>query len=233
MHAYFVQAGDSDIPLDIVVERVRDGRSMATRQVNVLQQGRILLTAIASFHTNPAEPELHHPALNMPSPEQLPLLQHWVQDTPPRMRSNAQTWIDVPPPLEMRIAEPPTFLGGEQAAGPRSHWMRLPRDIGDRPAVHTAMLAYASDYLLLDMASRAHPEPVDYASVAALSLDHAIWLHHPVRFDEWHLHTQEMVAITGHRGMVRGIIRDAAGHVVASTAQEVLVRPIADTKRTK
>ena len=88
------------------------------------------------------------------------------------------------------------------------------------------MLAYASDYLLLDMASRADPEPVDYASVAALSLDHAIWLHRPVRFDEWHLHTQEMVAITGHRGMVRGRIRDAAGHRVASTAQEVLVRPI-------
>jgi acyl-CoA thioesterase-2 len=226
LHAYFVQSGDSDIPVDIVVERVRDGRSMATRQVNVLQQGRGLLTAIASFHTNPAEPELPHPALNMPPPEELPLLQHWVQDTPPRMRPNAQTWIDVPPPLEMRIAEPPTFLGGVQAAGPRSHWMRLPREIGDRPAVHTAMLAYASDYLLLDMASRAHPEPVDYASVAALSLDHAIWLHSPVRFDEWHLHTQEMVAITGHRGMVRGTIRDAAGHLVASTAQEVLVRPM-------
>jgi acyl-CoA thioesterase II len=226
LHAYFVQSGDTDTPLDILVERVRDGRSMATRQVNVLQQGRSLLTAIASFHTNPPEPELPQPALNMPPPEESPLLQHWVQDTPPRMRPNAQTWVDVPPPLEMRIAEPPTFLGGVQAAGPRSHWMRLPRDIGDRPAVHTAMLAYASDYLLLDMASRAHPEPVDYASVAALSLDHAIWLHRPVRFDEWHLHTQEMVAITGHRGMVRGTIRDAAGHRVASTAQEVLVRPI-------
>ena len=106
---------------------------MATRQVNVLQQGRTLLTAIASFRTNPAEPELPHPALNMPSPEELPLLQHWVQDTPPRMRSNAQTWIDVPPPLEMRIAEPVTFLGGEQASGPRSHWMRLPRYIGRLP----------------------------------------------------------------------------------------------------
>ena len=76
-------------------------------------------------------------------------------------------------------------------------------------------------------------EPADYASVAAVSLDHAIWLHRPVHFDEWHLYTQETAAIAGHRALVRGVIRDAAGHVVANTAQEVLVRPIADTTRTK
>jgi acyl-CoA thioesterase-2 len=89
------------------------------------------------------------------------------------------------------------------------------------------MLAYASDYLLLDMAFRGHPHPVGYGSFAGLSLDHAIWFHRPVRFDEWHLHTQETVCLTGHRAMVRGMIRDAAGNMVASTAQEVLVRPIA------
>ncbi len=94
------------------------------------------------------------------------------------------------------------------------------------------MLAYASDYLLLDMAFRGHPQPVDYASFAALSLDHTIWLHRPVRFDEWHLHTQETVAISGHRALVRGTLRDTTGHVVATTAQEVLVRPIADTPPT-
>jgi acyl-CoA thioesterase-2 len=227
LHAYFVQSGDSNTPLDIDVERVRDGRSMATRQINVAQGGRNILTAIASFHTNPLQPELPQPQLRMPPPEELPLLQHWAQYTPPEMSRNATTWIDVPPPLEMRIAEPPTFLGGAQAIGPRSHWMRLPRDIGDRPAVHTAMLAYASDYLLLDMAFRGHPHPVGYGSFAGLSLDHAIWFHRPVRFDEWHLHTQETVCLTGHRAMVRGMIRDAAGNMVASTAQEVLVRPIA------
>jgi acyl-CoA thioesterase II len=88
------------------------------------------------------------------------------------------------------------------------------------------MLAYASDYLLLDMALRNHPEPVGYASIAAVSLDHAIWLHRPVSFDGWHLYTQDAVAIDGHRALVRGTIRDAAGHTVASTTQEVLIRPI-------
>lgn len=226
LHAYFVQSGDSDTPLDIDVARVRDGRSMATRQITVAQDGRTLLTAIASFHTNPLEPDLAQPPLHMPPPEDMPLLQHWVESTPPQMRRNAATWLDVPPPLEMRIAEAPTFLGGAQAAGPRSHWMRLPREISDDLAVHSAVLAYASDYLLVDMAFRNHPQPVEYGKLAALSLDHAIWFHRPVRFGEWHLYTQEMVAATGHRAMVRGTIRDVDGHVVASTTQEVLVRPI-------
>jgi acyl-CoA thioesterase II len=105
--------------------------------------------------------------------------------------------------------------------------MRLPRKVNDRPSVHSALLAYASDYLLVDMALRNHPQPVSYGSLAALSLDHAIWFHRPVRFDEWHLYTQELVAVTGHRAMIRGTIRDAAGQMVASAAQEVLVRPIA------
>ena len=228
LHAYFVQTGDSEVPVDIVVEHVRDGRSMATRQVSVAQGDRTLLTALASFHTNPAEPELNHQQLDVPAPEDTPLLQHWVHRVPPEMQTNAQTWIDVPPAVEMRIAEPTNFLGGTQAPGPRSHWIRLPRDIGDEPALHNAMLAYASDYLLLDMALRNHPEPANYATVAAVSLDHAIWLHRPVRFDEWHLYTQEIAAIAGHRAMIRGTIRDTRGRVVASTAQEVLIRPIAD-----
>ncbi|MGO4443305.1 acyl-CoA thioesterase [Mycobacterium sp. 2YAF39] len=227
LHAYFVRSGDSDTPLDIDVERVRDGRSISTRQVTLAQDGRTLLTAIASFHTNPVEPDLAQPPLPAPPPEELPLLQHWVEHTPPDMRRNAAIWIEVPPPLEMRIAEAPTFLGGPQTAGPRSHWMRLPREIDDRPATHSAMLAYASDYLLVDMALRNHPQRVGYGSLAALSLDHSIWFHRPVHFEEWHLYTQEMVAVTGHRAMVRGTIRVADGRVVATTAQEVLVRPIA------
>lgn len=231
LHAYFLQTGDSARPVEIEVERVRDGRSMATRQVSVAQGERTLLTALASFHSNVPEPELNTEPLDVPLPEEMPLLQHWVHRVPQAIRRNAQTWIDAPPALEMRIDEPTTFLGGRQAANPRSHWMRLPRDIADTPALHTALLAYASDYLMLDMALRSHPHPADYASVAAVSLDHAIWLHRPIDFHEWHLYTQETAAIAGHRAMVRGVIRDTAGHTVASTAQEVLVRPVSGSHR--
>jgi acyl-CoA thioesterase-2 len=226
LHAYFIATGDSAEPVDISVDPIRDGRSMATRGVTVAQGDRTLLTALASFHTNPAEPELRQQQVDAPPPEDTPLLQHWVHRVPPGMQTKAQTWIDVPPAVEMRIAEPTNFLGGEQRPGPRSHWMRLPRAIGDNPVLHNATLAYASDYLLLDMALRNHPEPADYSSIAAVSVDHAIWLHRPVRFDEWHLYTHEVGAIAGHRALVRGTIRDRTGHVVASTAQEVLIRPV-------
>jgi acyl-CoA thioesterase-2 len=229
LHAYFLQTGDSGLPVEIAVDGVRDGRSMSTRQVSVAQGDRTLLAALASFHSNPAEPELGREPLDAPRPDEMPLLQHWVHDVSPPMRRNAQTWIDVPPAVEIRISEPTTFLGGRQTSGPRSHWMRLPRDVTERPGLQLAMLTYASDYLMLDMALRSHPRPADYTSVAAVSLDHAIWLHRPVRFDQWHLYTQETAAITGHRAMVRGVIRDIDGHVVANTAQEVLIRPIAGT----
>jgi acyl-CoA thioesterase-2 len=103
--------------------------------------------------------------------------------------------------------------------------MRLPSHVGDDPLLHTALLAYASDYLLLDMAMRSHPETATPTRFTAFSLDHAIWLHRPVRFDRWHLHTQETISISGHRGLVRGAIHDADGHLVATAMQEVLVRP--------
>ncbi|BBY83196.1 thioesterase family protein [Mycolicibacterium pulveris] len=228
LHAYFVQTGASDTPVDIAVDAVRDGRSMATRQVTITQGDRTLLTALASFHTNPTEPELDRPRSDPPpAPEEMPLLQHWVHRVPAELKSNAQNWIDVPPAVEMRIAEPTTFLGGRQTPEPRSHWMRLPRPIGGEQALHSAMLAYASDYLLLDMAMRNHPRRADYASIAAVSVDHSLWLHRPVRFDDWHLYIQDTVAVTGHRALIRGAIRDAAGRHVASTSQEVLIRPIA------
>ena len=153
------------------------------------------------------------------------MLQDWLRDLPPELAGHAASWVEHPPPLDLRIGEAPNFLGGPSAEGTRSHWMRLPRDVGDDPRLHTALLAYASDYLLLDMAFRSYPEPIAPGAFTAFSLDHAIWFHRPVRFDAWHLHTQETLAISGHRSLVRGAIHDADGQLVANVMQEVLVRP--------
>lgn len=224
VHAYFVQSGASDTPLDVAVDRVRDGHSMAARRVTVAQDGRPLLIAMASFHDNPTEPEYAEPVASAPSPDELPRLQEWVNTAPPDLHQRARTWIERPPPLEIRIGEPTHFFGGPRATGPRAHWMRLPRDVGGDPRLHGVLLAYASDYLLLDMALRSHPEPVTIASLTSFSVDHALWLHRPVRFDQWHTHIQELVAISGDRGLVRGAIHDMEGRLVASTTQEVLVR---------
>lgn len=225
LHAYFVEAGTPEQPLLIGVERVRDGRSMATRRVTIAQGERTLLTALVSFHDSPTEPELAGPPPSVPGPDELPRLQDWVHEMPPETRERGYGWIERPPPLDMRIGEPPTFLGGGRAEGTRSHWMRVPRDVGDDPLLHAALLAYASDYLLLDVAVRAHPGLDGTDPYMGFSLDHGLWLHRPVRFDRWHLHTQESVALSGHRGLTRGSIHDEDGHLVASAVQEVLLRP--------
>jgi acyl-CoA thioesterase-2 len=225
LHAYFAEAGTPGEPVDLAVERVRDGRSFSTRRVTVTQGERPLLVAIASFHTNPPGLELAEAAPSVPPPEELPRLQDWAADLPPERREHGRVWVDHPPPLDLRMGEPPSFLGGPSSDGARSHWMRVPRDVGDDPLLHTALLAYASDYLLLDMIFRSYPDGMPPTGFTGFSLDHALWFHRPVRFDGWHLHTQQTTAIFGDRGLVRGMIHDADGHLVATVMQEVLVRP--------
>jgi acyl-CoA thioesterase II len=225
LHASFVQGGLPAQPLEATVERVRAGRTMATRRVTITQDERTLLIAIASFHTNPDSPALPAAEVGPSRPEDLPSLQDWVGVAPEGFRDRARVWVEQPPPVEMRMAEPPMLLGGEPAAGPRSHWMRLPRSVGDDRLLNATLLTYASDYLLLDMAVRNHPEGIHSYESDASSVDHAVWIHRPVRFDRWHLYTQETVAFVGHRGVVQGTLRDRTGNLVATVMQEVLLRP--------
>jgi acyl-CoA thioesterase-2 len=225
LHAYFVQGGLPDVPLELAVTRVRDGRTMATRQVAVTQGERIVLVAIASFHHQLTDPAADRPAPEVPDPEELPTLQDWARAAPDPTDPRAQVWVDVPPPLDVRIGEAPTFLGGAQRSGSRSHWLRLPRPVDGDPSLHAVLLTYASDYFVSDMAVRTHPEAMGARSTMSSSVDHSIWLHRPVRFDDWHLYTQERVAIVGERALVQGTIHDRAGALVASVAQEVVLPP--------
>ena len=224
LHAYFVRAGDPRQPLDLGVHRVRDGRSVSTRRVTISQGDRVLLTVLASFHANPSVPAASAP-VSAAAPHDLPLLQHWARAVPPELAPSARSWIERPPPLEIRMAEAPCFLGGTGAEPVRQHWMRLPRTVGDDPMLHAALLAHASDYLLLDMLLRDGKDRTDAGSLSAFSLDHSLWIHRPPRMDRWHCCTQETVTLTGHRGLVRGAIRDEGGSLVATVAQEGLVRP--------
>jgi acyl-CoA thioesterase-2 len=224
LHAYFVETGDLAQPLEIGVERVRDGRSVATRRVTVVQGERTLLVAMASFEANRDLPVHPLPARATSVPDDLPLLQEWFRDLPEEQQGQVGIWIGQPPPFEMRIGEAPSFASGRPGDGPRTHWLRLPQPIGSDPLLHAAVLAYGSDYLLLDMTLRAHPDRVSSELLSGFSVDHSLWLHAPVRFDEWHYYTQEAVAISGDRGLVRGSIRHGDGHLVATVMQEVIVR---------
>jgi acyl-CoA thioesterase-2 len=230
LHAAFVRAGTPGRPLELVVDRVRDGRSMSTRGVTVLEDDKPLLVATVSFHGTSAEPDPDARVLPAPPPEEVPSLQQWIRELSAGPRQPGHHWIAHPPPIEMRMGEAPSFLGGPRAssAAPatRSHWMRLPGPVGGDPLLHTALLAYASDFLLMDVVFRAHPGTAGPGPSNGLSLDHAIWFHRPTQFDRWHLYTQEAVALVGNRGLARGAIHDADGRLAATVMQEVLVLPV-------
>ena len=219
LHATFLRAGTPGAPLRIHVARLRDGRSIATREVTVLEEGTPTLVAVASFARFLAEPDVTVPAPEVPPPDETPLLQELVGET-----ASGRRWTEHPPAVELRLPEPPSFLSGVLAATPRAHWMRLPRSVGAEHARNAALLAYASDFFLMDMLFRWHPGERGPGRANGFSLDHAIWFHRPVRFDAWHLHAQEAVALVGDRGLARGAIHDVHGRCVASVAQEVLLR---------
>jgi acyl-CoA thioesterase-2 len=224
LHAYFVGPGVPGRPVEVTVDRVRDGRTISARQMTVAQDGRPLLTALASFHDGPDLDGPTDQPPRQPGPDTLPRLQDGVSDFSSERRAFGQIWIEQPPPVELRIAEPPSFMGGPRSEGPRLHWMRLPRQVGDDPLLLTALLAYVSDYLMLDMIPRAHPDQALGSTVGA-SLDHSLWFHRPVRPDRWHRYTQTTQALSGHRGLVRGTIHDTEDRLVASVMQEGLFRP--------
>jgi acyl-CoA thioesterase-2 len=225
LHAYFIRGGDPREGLRIQVESLRDGRSAATRRVNVFQQERLLFSLMASFHQSVSQAEWEPPAPAMPSLADTPTVQHWAAIAPAQVSQAAETWISRPPPVEMRIAEPPRFMGGPRGENLRTHWMRLPKRVGDDPALHQALLAYCSDYLLMDMVFRYYPGFDEGAARTGLSLDHSLWFHRPVRFDEWHSYSQSAWAIVGERGLARGEIRNSQGELVATAAQEALIIP--------
>ncbi|EFC80488.1 acyl-CoA thioesterase II [Parafrankia sp. EUN1f] len=237
LHAAFVEAGVPEQPIDIEVERVRDGRSSATRRVTLVQSGRPLLEALATFRASTATADVAAPPavavaagpggpiVDLGRPEDLPSIQEWAHRIPAGPGAASRSWIERPPAVEIRMGEPPTFLGGVPAQGSRSHWMRLPRAVGDSPALHAALLAYASDYFLMDIVFRSYPDLAAVGRLGGFSLDHALWLHRPCRFDRWHVHTQDALAVSGGRGLARGTIRDENGQLVATVVQDVLVRP--------
>ena len=203
--------------MELTVDRVRDGRSMSTRRVTVTQGERPLLVAIASFHDEPAEPDVRRSdRRGRRAPTSCRCSRTGRATSPDERPSTAAPGSSSHRRSRSASAKPPTFLGGPPADGTRSHWMRLPRDVGDDPLLHAALLAYASDYLLLDMAFRSYPDALAPGGFTGFSLDHALWFHRPVRFDRWHLHTQETLALSGHRGLVRGAIHDVDGHLVAT-----------------
>jgi acyl-CoA thioesterase-2 len=224
LHAYFLQPGDLSRPIIYGVDRVRDGGSFTTRRVTATQHGRAMFVMSVSFHK--MEPGLDH-QITMPSvpmPEDLPSEQDLKAKMIAELPESMRKYWESERPIELRPLDVSRYFAREKRAPEQSVWMRATGQLPDDFPLHQGVLAYASDFSLLDTALIAHGKLMFDKDIQMASLDHALWFHRPFRADDWLLYTQDSPTTHGARGFCRGDIFTRDGTLVASVAQEGLVR---------
>jgi acyl-CoA thioesterase-2 len=228
LHANFLLPGDPKVPIIYEVDRIRDGRSFTTRRVVAIQHGAAIFSMSASFHVD--EPGFDHalPMPDVPGPEELPGEQDLKARVLPMMPDPVRAYFERERPIELRPVEFTRYLSREPKEPKFNVWIRATGRLPDEPAIHQCVLAYASDMTLLDSSLIAHGRTVFERAIQAASLDHALWIHRPFRADEWLLYSQDSPSATGALGFSRGLIFSQDGRLVASVAQEGLVRPRPD-----
>lgn len=234
VHGYFILAGDLKVPVVYFVDRLRDGKSFTTRRVTAIQHGRAIFNMSASFH-NP-EPGVMHQTpmpLDVPPPEEVQPEVELLREIAHRIPERLRAVLTQDRPLDIRPIDPLDPF--EPAAHPptRRFWVKARGDVGESQLNHQAVLAYASDYGLLGAALQPHALSYRNPNVMVASLDHAIWFHRPVRADEWLLYDVDSPTAYGARGFSRGTYYAQTGELVASVAQEGLVRVIEPGNRTE
>ncbi len=226
IHAYFLRAGDWNVPILYEVDRIRDGRSFTTRRVSAVQHGRAIFDMALSWQKH--EPGFSHslPMPDVPPPEALrgdreAYLE--LAETRPEIRRFAFRFEAIDCRQVERI-----LMTDDDAHPPFKHtWLKTRDPLGDDPGVHLAMLAYMSDLDFMGTAMLPHGRNAMRERVYGASLDHAIWFHRPFRADEWLLFAKESPNAGAARGFVRGQFFNRDGALVATAAQECLIRPVA------
>src|SRR5215208_805898 len=225
LHAYFLVGGDPKVPIIYEVDRIRDGKSFTTRRVVAIQHGQAIFTLMVSFHND--EPGLEHQATmpDVPPPEELASREGEMRaKVLPLMPEPVRRYYESERPIELRPVEYGRYLGQKFDDGRFNVWIRATGTLPDEPAIHQCVLAYASDMTLLDSALIPHGRTVFEKDIMGASLDHALWLHRAFRADDWLLYAQDSPNMYGARGFSRGLIFARDGTLVASVAQEGLVR---------
>ena len=224
MHAYFLLPGDPKVPIIYDVDRVRDGKSFTTRRVTARQHGHPIFSMLVSFHHD--EPGLEHQATmpKVPPPESLPNESQMREKLLPTMPDPVRRYYERERPIELRPVEFERYGGKKYPDGRFNLWIKATGRLPDDLAIHQCVLAYASDMTLLDAALAPHGRTLFEQQFMAASLDHALWLHRPFRADDWLLYAQDSPNLHGSRGFSRGLIFTRDGTLVASVAQEGLVR---------
>lgn len=225
LHGYFVRPGDPSVPVVYEVKRIRDGGSFTTRIVIAIQHGQAIFTLSASFQR--FEEGLDHQAQmpDVPGPDDLPHGEALRETILAHATEPVRRYWERPRPIEFRPVSFEHYLSEEKLPPHQDIWVRLAGEVGDDPALNAAILAYLSDMTLLDTSLFAHGLSVFDSRIQAASLDHAMWFHRPVRVSDWLLYSQDSPSSSGGRGLTRGSLFSRDGVLVASVAQEGLIRP--------
>lgn len=224
LHAYFLLAGDPKVPIIYEVERIRDGASFTTRRVKAIQHGQAIFIMSASFHKE--EPGFSHQIEmpKVPDPESLPSEEDLKANPPPNLPEGMRAYWERERPIELRPVDITHYISPRKLPPVRQIWFRangaLPNDV----QLHQCVLAYASDFSLLGSALLPHGAMLFDPKLMLASLDHGLWLHRPFRADEWLLYAQDSPSAEGARGFARGNIFTRDGTLVASVAQEGMIR---------
>src|SRR5262245_7975834 len=224
LHAYFLLGGDPKVPIIYEVDRIRDGKSFTTRRVVAIQHGQAIFTMAASYHL--AETGFAHQA-NMPDvprPEKLPGGPELPAAALANMPEVIRRFFEQERPVELRPVEFERYLGRPTEDSRFHVWIRTTGPLTDDRAIHQCVLAYASDMMLLDTSLIPHGRTVFDKRIMAASLDHALWFHRPFRADEWLLYAQDSPSAAGACGFSRGLIFKQDGTLIASVAQEGMIR---------
>jgi acyl-CoA thioesterase-2 len=224
LHAYFIRPGDPSIPILYEVDQARDGRSFTTRRVTAIQHGEQIFNLAASFQVPETGFEHQRPMPATAGPDGLPneqeIAKAMLADMSPRL-ARAFTRRRA---IEIRPVNPQSRVAPRRMEPVAEAWMRATTPIGTAPAMQQAVIAYASDMNLLETGMRPHGVSWQTPGLQSASLDHAIWFHRAADFTDWHLYTQDSPSASGARGFVRGSIYGRDGTLVASIAQEGLMR---------
>jgi acyl-CoA thioesterase II len=221
LHCYFLRPGDPAVPIRFEVDRLRDGNSFTTRRVVARQSGEAIFAMSASFQKH--EPGLDHQAAmpDVPGPDELVDVEKLVDQMPKRLRD----MVDRNWPIEMRLVEIERFLKPGPRPAMQHIWMRARGALPADGPLHACILAFASDYALLDTSLIPHGTMIGDPRIQAASIDHAIWFHRAALADDWLLFANESPSTQGARGFCRGQVFSRDGRLIASLAQEGLIRP--------
>lgn len=226
LHAYFLRRGDVNAPIIYEVDRSRDGGSFSNRRVVAIQHGRPILNLAASFQD--AEDGLEHQIKmpDVPGPEGLKDLTDIAKGMLEHIPSKMRRFLTDKRPFEFRHVEPVSFEVPEKLPPKKHIWIRAVDALPDNPALHQNLLTYVSDYELLGTATLPHGLSFTRGHIIMASLDHALWFHGDVKMDEWLLYAMDSPNSSGARGLTRGELFTQDGRLVASTAQEGLMRVV-------